>query len=259
MIQFRLENTRNKEVDSVKTWKCKTVYVTPFQILSILYWIIFSLSLISLILSFIKYVTPPETTNHINILMSFFYLDRESNIPTYFASTILLVAATLLAYIFLLKKLRRDKYRFYWALLSFTFLVLSIDEYMSFHELLTEPVQEEVQLPSFFYYAWVIPGMILLAATGLLFLKFILHLNRHTRKQFLVAALLFVGGALGCELLSGTITVHYGKETFLYAAASHLEEILEMVGISYFIYSLLSYINLMTPGPMKVIYSNINE
>lgn len=230
----------------------KSFTLIPVQVLKLLYWVIFVLSSISLAVTFIKYVIPPEKSNTINILTSFFYLDRESNIPTYFASTFLLVAALLLAFIFIYKKIQKDHFRFYWAILSVAFFAMSIDEYMSFHELLSEPLQEKTALPSLFYYAWVIPGIALVTITGLLFFKFILHLNKRTRRQFLLAAMLFFGGAIGFELIGGVITVHYGKETFLYAFISHIEEILEMTGVSYFIYALLTYLKTLKPMTIQV-------
>ena len=76
---------------------------------------------------------------------------------------------------------------------------------------------------------------------GLSFFKFWLHLPPLPRRLFLAAALLFVGGALGIEMLNGAYVSRWG-ETWGYLALQHLEEFLEMWGIAILLYGLLSYI-----------------
>jgi hypothetical protein len=49
---------------------------------------------------------------------------------------------------------------------------------------------------------WVIPYGIASAVLALLYFRFVWQLPRVTRARFIVAGLLFVGGALGFEMLS---------------------------------------------------------
>lgn len=231
------------------------IIITPLQVLKFLCASIFGLSTISLIISFIKFVTPPASSNTINILMTFFYVDREFNVPTYFSSMILLIAAVLLGYIFLLKYQRKDDYSFYWAVLGLGFLAMSVDEFVDFHGKIDLSSQGDGDLSQWFHYSWVIAGLVVVAVVGLFFLRFLFNLEAKTRNRFLIAGALYVFGAIGMEIIAGFVTVQYGgKENFFYAILSHLEEILEMVGVSYFIYALLCYLSTQR-GKVSIIHS----
>lgn len=236
---------RVEEKENVGVRNLEGQVVSSFQVLKFLYFTIFCLSSVSLTASFIKYVVAPTSTNVVNILMTFFYFDKEKNIPTYFSSIILLVAAVLLGYIYLLKSRTKDDYYQYWGFLGLGFLFMSIDEYVGFHELLNLSLQERTELSGWFYNPWVIVGIGVVVMVGLLLYRFILNLKASIRRRFLLSGIIYVGGAIGVELLGGYITDYYGgRETFLYAAVSHVEEVLEMVGVSYFIYGLLSFLEL---------------
>jgi hypothetical protein len=75
----------------------------------------------------------------------------------------------------------------------------------------------------------------------LIYFKFLLHLPPQTRRIFLLAAGLYVGGALGVELIHGHYLDLYGKD-LVYALIAAVEELLEMLGIITFLYGLLSYL-----------------
>ncbi|MBW4663463.1 MAG: hypothetical protein KME01_04560 [Chroococcus sp. CMT-3BRIN-NPC107] len=94
----------------------------------------------------------------------------------------------------------------------------------------------------FLYYAWVIPGAIFAFAVFLGFLKFIKALPPKTKRLFLTAGTVFVGGAIGMELLSGAYAELYTHNNFTSAILTSIEEFMEMIGIVIFIYALLSYI-----------------
>jgi len=78
--------------------------------------------------------------------------------------------------------------------------------------------------------------------TGLAYLKFLLHLPRKTRDLFLLAGSIYVGGALGMEMVCGYYADAVGQRNLIYGLMASVEEILEMVGVIVFIYALLSYI-----------------
>ncbi len=120
---------------------------------------------------------------------------------------------------------------------------MAIDELMTIHEGLAQPVRDILGLErsGILYFSWVIPGIILVAVLSVSFLKFLFHLPQYARSYFLVAAALFLGGALGCELIGGWIFYHYGDHV-AYVIVATVEESLEMTGIILFIYALLKYI-----------------
>lgn len=180
-------------------------------------------------------------------LIRLFYVDYENNIPSYFSASLLLLAALLLALITALKKAAHAAYEFQWALLSFTFLYMAIDEAASIHELLTWPMRNLLgllgqQAGGIFSFTWVIPGIAVAMVFGLSYLKFLLHLPAKTRWRFVIAATLYLGGAIGMELIGGRYADLHGMENLAYSMTATVEESLEMAGVIVFIYTLLNYI-----------------
>lgn len=177
-------------------------------------------------------------------LIRLFDLDAENNIPSYFSALLLLVAALLLALITILKRTAHAAYEFHWALLACTFLYMAIDEAASIHELLNGPTRNLLgqQASGVFFYGWVITGIAVALAFGLSYLTFLLHLPTKTRWRVIIAAMLYLGGAIGMELIGGLHADLHGIENLTYAMAATVEESLEMAGVIVFIYALLNYI-----------------
>ncbi|WP_017730903.1 hypothetical protein [Nafulsella turpanensis] len=214
--------------------------VSPVKVFYFLCSFILLLFSFSSIIAFLKYYLQ-KSTNIVHILLTFFYLDNENNIPTYFSSVFLLSVAVLLFYISLNKFKIADSFKYYWLLLSGIFLLLSMDEFIGVHELMIEPMQRAMEATGFLHFAWVVPGMIFVGILSIFFIRFLLELKDRFRNRFILAALLYLGGALGIEMIGGYINFNRGTENFLYAMVTNIEEALEMLGISYFIYSLLLY------------------
>ena len=89
--------------------------------------------------------------NYLKGFIPLFYVDLESNIPTWYSSFALLFAAALLAVITMDKIGKRDKYRRHWGALSLIFLLLSIDEISMIHEYLIDPVRLMLPYGGFFF------------------------------------------------------------------------------------------------------------
>ena len=70
-----------------------------------------------------------------------FSLNGERNVPTLFSVFLLLLAASLLAFIATLKKKSHDPYALKWTVLSAGFIIMAIDEAWSFHESLGPPIR----------------------------------------------------------------------------------------------------------------------
>ncbi|MEG3899389.1 MULTISPECIES: hypothetical protein [unclassified Microcoleus] len=175
--------------------------------------------------------------------ISLFDLDAEINYPSWYSSFTLLFCAILLGIIATAKKKQGDRYFRHWKALGFIFVFLSLDEILSLHEILIiNDLRKALHLGGFFYFIWVIPGAIFVVVTGLAYLKFLLHLPLRTRNFFLLAGSIYVGGALGMEMVCGYYADVAGQRNLIYGLMASVEEILEMVGVLVFIYALLSYI-----------------
>ena len=129
------------------------------------------------------------------------YLDRETNIPTYYASLLLLIAAVLFVFIARLKQKLNSPYKYHWVLLSVIFLLMSVDETASLHEQLNKPMRLMFNPDGIFLFAWVIIAIPLFILFVIAYLRFFFHLPRKTKILFALAAGLYVGGAIGFELI----------------------------------------------------------
>ena len=93
-----------------------------------------------------------------------------------------------------------------------------------------------------FYFAWVVPAAILLFIFAALFARFALALPYKTRGLFGLAAVIYVGGALGIEMIGAAQASANGTNNLSYALVTIVEESLEMVGLVTFFYALADYI-----------------
>ncbi len=177
-------------------------------------------------------------------LVPLFYLDAERNIPTLFSVLLLLCAALLLTVITVLKKRQKDPDVSRWAILAFGFVLMAVDEAWSIHEKLVMPVRALLgDGPlGIFYFAWVVPGIVVVLVLTLFFLRFLLRLPTKTRFTFMIAAALYIGGAVGLELVGGRYAEMHGHDNLTYSMFATVEESLEMAGAIVFIYALLKYI-----------------
>lgn len=172
-----------------------------------------------------------------------FYVDQEHNIPTYFSVFLILIAAVLLAVVATMNRKQQTPHVAKWTVLSFGFVLMALDEAFQFHERLNVPVGRLLGDGSLgvFYFPWTIPAIALVCVLGLFFLQFLLHLPAKTRFRFLLAAFVYVGGAIGVELIGSRHAELHGYENWLYSAIVTVEESLEMGGLIVFIWALLAY------------------
>jgi hypothetical protein len=188
-------------------------------------------------------------TGHQHWLTDLFNVDIEQNIPTLFSVFLLLFAALLLAIITAIKKKQRDSHVMYWTILSSGFLFMAIDEAVSMHEKLLLPSAQLLYLLGatpghygFFAFAWVAHGIALVIVLALFFWRFLLCQPRIIRNRFLVAGIIYIGGAIGMEMIGGRYFELHGAN-LTYRMLSNCEEGMEMAGVIFFIRALLLYIN----------------
>jgi hypothetical protein len=87
-----------------------------------------------------------------------FDLGAENNVPTWFSTICLFLWAIALAAIALVEWRRKGPLCVYWFGLAGTFVLLSLDEAASFHEMLTVPLRTALHTGGLLNFAWVIPG-----------------------------------------------------------------------------------------------------
>jgi hypothetical protein len=172
------------------------------------------------------------------------YLNGEATIPAWFSSLLLASCAAALAAVGVLKRAAPDRRARYWLGLAALFVYMSADEAAGLHELWGQAVGEEDGIrEGFFRYAWVIPGMVAVAAVAAVYLRFVWQLPPGTRRLFVTAGLLFVGSGLGMEMIAGYYLANGGAiRTFGYSMLVTIEETGEMIALVIFLYAILEYL-----------------
>ena len=175
-----------------------------------------------------------------------FNLNAEANFPTWYQSSTLLLSSLLLGLIASVKKIAGARYLWHWRALALIFLYLSIDEAACIHEQANK-LGPALHASGPFYFVWVIPAAILVSIFVLAYLGFLAHLPSRERWLFVIAGAIYVGGALGVEMVGGAYMSYQGEITegapaIIYALITTVEEFMEMAGILVFIYVLLAYL-----------------
>jgi hypothetical protein len=177
-------------------------------------------------------------------LAKVFSADLELNVPNFFAMLLMIFAGLLLALIAILKRKQQARYVLHWAILSLGFFLMAFDEIVSAHEKMVEPLRSVFggENLGVLYFAWVVPGAALVLFLAFFFLKFWLSLPVKPRLWFLVAGALYVGGAIGMELVGGRYFELHGKDNLTYIFLTTIEESFEITGVIVFIWALLEYL-----------------
>tara|TARA_R110002095_G_scaffold127358_1_gene110417 strand:- start:2179 stop:2844 length:666 start_codon:yes stop_codon:yes gene_type:complete len=198
--------------------------------------VLLSLSLCS---QLVKYGTGHDQVFGIIPLL---YVDYEANLPTWYSSVALLIASFVLFLIALSKRSTADKFTFHWFFLSGLFFLLSVDEVATIHECAIEPMRKLIDAQGVLHYAWVIPGGVFVMVIGLIMLRFLIALPARTRNLFLTAGIVFVGGAIGVEMISALHAYSHGEKNLLYSLIITFEEAMEMLGVIILIHASLEYL-----------------
>ena len=134
-----------------------------------------------------------------------------------------------------------------WFFLAGVFAFLTLDEFAFLHERLMDPMRRLVGSDGVLHFAWVVPYGIGVGLLGLWIGPKILAIRSGPRFWFLLAAVAYLTGALGFEMLGGWRLTAIGGESnrpeLLYELLTTVEETLEMVGLILLIRGLLELIH----------------
>ena len=228
-----------------------SIVFSPKRIALILGGVSLYLSIQSIVGKAIEYAVGMNNTWFIYNMVKLFNVNREGNIPTWFASTMLLACAVLLVLIALAVRRQRGRYGRHWRGLALIFLYLTVDEAAAIHEKLTIPLQESLGASGYVYFAWVLVGLPFAVVVGLLYVRFLLHLPGRTRTLFLIAGALYVGAALGIEAIGANRWFADDGTSLAYSAIGTVEELFEMLGVVVFIYALMEHLRSLV-GDLRV-------
>ena len=240
---FQANPVLKKDGASPHTSLLFTLVISPRKVALVLTLVVLSLILAHVYVQYLKFFHGHDTQLGFERQLN---LDNENNIPTWYSSSTLLFSAILLAVIGLANKRWSHPYAFQWLGLAAIFLYMSLDEAASLHEMidLLNPVLKPVgYFHGLLFFTWVVFGAIFVLVVALAYLRFLAALPIQTRSLFLIAGGLYVGGALGIEILGARHAYLYGfGNNFAYAMYVACEEGLEMLGNVVFLYALLIHL-----------------
>jgi spermidine synthase len=211
--------------------------ITPILIIIAAY-----LALQSVAFAYLREVYAAEPGSLIAVLEGLTNSNYEANLPTWYATILLLSCALLLTVTAAAKRINRDPYTWHWIGLAIIFLYLSIDEAAVIHEELTDPLRAALNVTNYLYFAWMLVGIPLVLAVIVLYFRFLKHLPAHIRNLFLLAGFCYTFGALFIEAISANQWYLNEGATFLYMTIGTTEEFFEMLGAIVLIHTLIQYI-----------------
>jgi hypothetical protein len=175
----------------------------------------------------------------VRILFSLFFLDGEGNLPALFSTWLFLINAVLFLIVWKAARLAGDSQKI-WLFLACVFVFLALDESISIHERLIDPLRQSLGASGIFYYTWIIPygiGVVLLAIVAI---PVFWRMQKRIRFWFGLSAATYLFAAIGLEMISGKYLVMMNEnKDIVWILMVTLEESLEMAGLIILVYALL--------------------
>ena len=167
-------------------------------------------------------------------VVALFDLNHEGNVPVWFSSTGLAVASLLA---FLCRIVAPEgRWRWHWLGIALLLIAASLDETASFHERLGRFIRRTFDTTGVAHFGWVLPAIAMVIFLLGAYLRFLIAQPKVIRSRMIIAAVLYVGGAVGMEMVSGWFLTsgieEQALETTTYVILATIEETLEMCGIA---------------------------
>lgn len=200
-------------------------------------WTLLSISIVLVVVSLALAVARYELDiDDARRLQRWFDVDEEATLPAWYSSALLLLCALTVASIN--RVLSPDARSRYWTVLAWFLVVMSADEAVAVHEKVGEEIDQVLDLGGPLKYAWVIPGAAIVVVMAVLSRSAFRALPRRPARTMALGVVLFLAGAIGFELLDATLT-EMGTSRMVRAVEACGEELLEMLGVSVFLYGTL--------------------
>lgn len=177
-------------------------------------------------------------------LVRMFDVLTEANAPSWYGSMTLLMCALLLGVVARVKQQQGDRFRRHWLGLALLFVLLSLDEGAMVHETVQWALTTNVrQTDPAYNIINILYTSVLALVVLVVMLRFLAALPVRTRRLFVLAGAVFVGGGIAVDYVGEVIrNEHGGGATLVYAVVNGIEEGMEMAGVVLFVYALLDYL-----------------
>jgi hypothetical protein len=211
------------------------------KVIYILFAIISVLTIIHLTLQYININILNEEFGPYYELTNRLDFDDESSIPTWFGQFLFIIIASLSGLIAILQN--DKKARNIWVAISIIALIGSIDEVASIHENILQSIHLlffDESASTFLANAWIVIVPFLLIGILLFIKKAIKTIPHRTLGLMLLSLIIFIIGSVFIDILTsveGTMGRFFAQGILV-----SIEEVLEMLGLSLFIFALVEYI-----------------
>ncbi|MBB5235274.1 hypothetical protein [Deinococcus budaensis] len=222
------------------------LWLSPRRVTRLLGWTALGLALINIVAQAAHFFLPDFFMR--DWLLVMFDANGEANLPSAFSGGLLLFSALILGAVALAKRQTADRFAVYWGFFAAVFLYLSVDEIARLHDNTIAPMRRLMDFDGVLRFAWVVPYALAVLLILLGSIRFLAHLPAPIRWRFVLAGGLYVGAALGMELVQGYTDSRFGDLGFVSALSIGFEELMEMLGVVVFIHALLLYIGRHLPG-----------
>ena len=175
----------------------------------------------------------------VRLLFSLFFLDGEGNVPAMFSTGLFLINAVIFLIVWKAAGLAGDSQKI-WLFLSSVFVFLALDESISIHERLIDPLRDALDATGIFYYTWIIPYGIGVVLLSIFMIPVFWRMQKRIRFWFGLSAATYLFATIGLEMISGKYLVMMNEQKdIVWIFMITLEESLEMVGLIILVYAQL--------------------
>jgi len=227
-------------MDLLKMEKRTRIILSPRNIVIMLSTITGLLLIAHLITITMPYILGGFEHGLVGLLFSLFFLDGEGNLPAIFSTWLFLINALLFLIVWKAASLAGDSPKI-WLFLASVFVFLALDESISIHERLIDPLRQTLGEPTgIFYYTWIIPYGIGVVLLSIFVAPVFWRMQKRIRFWFGLAAVIYLFAVIGLEMISGKYLVMMNEQKdIVWILMITLEELLEMVGLIILVYALL--------------------
>jgi len=172
-----------------------------------------------------------------------FYLSAEDNVPTLYSSLLMWTIAGVACVLADTCRKRGEQGVAAWLGIAILFGFLGIDESASLHEKMSGPLRDALGgVSGYLYFAYILPYGIAFVVLTIVYMPFVLRLPPRTRVKTVVSAAVYVTGALVFEAIGGEHyrTMDVRDATYIWMIT--LEEVLEIAGLSIFLWAQADYV-----------------
>jgi len=181
----------------------------------------------------------------LTVYARWFDLSAEQAVPAWVSSAVLLLVALAASDMAVRARTAPGGARGrwgYWALLALVFTYLSLDETVGVHEELNEVSAHFVGREGILYYGWYVIALPIVAVFALVMARWLRTLPRRTSTRMVLAGVLYVGGAIGFELVGNALlSAGQPADGILLATEAAFEEGLELSGVSLFLTTVVAF------------------